>query len=146
VDRTGGPEACWPWQGGCDPKGYGHVRAERVNDLAHRVAYTLTHGAPGEGLWVLHHCDNPPCCNPAHLYAGSPGQNSADMVARGRAGKSGRAGEANPASKITATDVRAIRARYAAGGVAALALGREYGLSQTTVSAIIRRKIWRHVP
>ena len=146
VDRSGGPDACWLWLGARLPKGYGVLSVNGVHSSAHRFAFTYAHGAIPEGLWVLHRCDTPECVNPAHLYAGSPRQNSADMVARGRATKVGRPGEENPAAKITDADVRMIRARYAAGGTTLAALGREYGLSQTNVSAIIRRKHWQHVP
>jgi hypothetical protein len=76
---------CWHWQGPLTPSGYGciqYVTGEKA--LAHRVAYELFVGPIPEGLFACHHCDNPPCCNPNHLYAGTPADNSRDMVARGR--------------------------------------------------------------
>lgn len=84
VDRSGGAAACWLWTGSQKPTGYGQVSLKGRVYLAHRVAWTLTHGAIPDGLGVLHHCDNPPCCNPAHLFLGSQGDNSADMVAKDR--------------------------------------------------------------
>lgn len=71
---------CWTWQGSRDRKGYG--RWSRV--LTHRHSWSLANGPIPDGLWVLHHCDNPPCVNPRHLYLGTVVENVRDSVARGR--------------------------------------------------------------
>lgn len=71
---------CWTWTGPTIKKGYG--RWGRV--LAHRFSWSLANGPIPDGKWVLHHCDNPPCVNPAHLYIGTVVENVRDMVARGR--------------------------------------------------------------
>ena len=85
VDRSGGTDACWPWIGAIGVHGYGRVNLDgRSTGIASRVAWTLTFGDPGD-LGVLHRCDNPPCCNPAHLFLGTQLDNSRDMVAKGRA-------------------------------------------------------------
>lgn len=76
---------CWPWTGGRDKKGYGHFGFEGENKRAHVVALILTTGGRPEGAHGLHHCDNPPCCNPAHLFWGSNDDNVADSIAKGRA-------------------------------------------------------------
>ncbi len=69
---------------GCRDKwGYGDLSYSGKHMQAHRLAWTLTHGDPGE-LDVLHTCDNPPCCNPKHLYLGTDADNHRDMHARGR--------------------------------------------------------------
>lgn len=60
------------------------VRAEQRLKLAHRKAWEDTHGAIPLGLYVCHHCDNPPCCNPEHLFLGTPQQNMDDAKAKGR--------------------------------------------------------------
>lgn len=99
VDRSGGPEACWPWTGETDEHGYGRIRWARFKRdgaklYAHRIAWMLMHGGqmpPGDGRitgLILHHCDNPPCCNPAHLYVGNRRQNAQDREDRGRSGSS----------------------------------------------------------
>jgi hypothetical protein len=84
VDRSAGPDACWPWQGGRKVKGYGRLMRDYKDLQSHRVAWEETFGPIPDGLQVLHHCDNPPCCNPAHLFLGTPGDNVRDMVAKGR--------------------------------------------------------------
>lgn len=75
-----GPDECWPWQGPLNSKGYGRVGLV----YAHRVACERAHGAPVEGQVAMHSCDNPPCCNPAHLTWGTQQQNIQDSWARTR--------------------------------------------------------------
>lgn len=83
VDRSDA-EGCWLWRGYTLPNGYGRVRfAGRLN-YAHRVSYELSNGTIPDGALVLHSCDRPGCVNPAHIRAGSPKENMADMDARGR--------------------------------------------------------------
>jgi hypothetical protein len=77
---------CWVWTGNTDNKGYGRLH----HDLAHRRAWRETNGPIPDGLWILHRCDNPPCCNPAHLYPGTHAQNMRDMSERGRSGSKRR--------------------------------------------------------
>jgi hypothetical protein len=112
---------------------------------AHRIAWILTNGEPSEGAQILHRCDNPPCCNPAHLFPGTHQDNMADRNAKGRttAGRHhGAHGEQSHLAKLTLPDVRAIRRAYAAGGVSQSALGAQYGVSQTQVGRIVRGVRW----
>ncbi len=97
VDSSGGDNACWPWQGSRYPAGYGHVSwpgvsgaKGRVDTGAHRVAYSLSNSGIPSGKQVNHVCDNPPCCNPKHLYAGTQVDNICDRDVRGRNGRLGR--------------------------------------------------------
>jgi hypothetical protein len=84
VDRSGGPDACWPWRGFRDPKDYGHFFFDGAYVYAHREAWAQANGLIPEGLCILHRCDNPPCCNPAHLWPGTKAENNADKAAKGR--------------------------------------------------------------
>lgn len=147
------PDSCWEWQGG-HSHGYGSVWWQGRSRHAHRVAWTLARGPVPDGMGVLHHCDNPPCCNPAHLYLGTDVENARDRVERGRAkGPSGpivrapgwnrkvreddRRGFAN--RKFTDEQEQEIAARFAAGGVSKSALAREFGVSQPTITQILKR-------
>lgn len=87
VDKSGGPDACWLWTARRGPDGYGQIKVDGQGRQAHRVVMELTLGeAVPKHLYVCHRCDNPPCCNPAHLFVGTPSDNQRDSVAKGRHG------------------------------------------------------------
>lgn len=136
---------CWEWMG---PKtSFGHGTSARIDGerVAHRLSWLLTYGPIPEGGWVLHHCDNPPCVNPQHLYVGTLWENARDRTVRGRGGHHKCAGENHPNSKLTIEAVRAIRARYTATRGEQIALAREYGVSDQTIRRIVRARAWRYV-
>ena len=84
VDRSGGPGSCWPFGGSRSGKGYGRLSVPGTHgETASRVAYRMSVGELGD-LQVPHKCDNPPCCNPDHLFLGTPLDNMRDMAAKGR--------------------------------------------------------------
>lgn len=152
VNKT---EGCWLWTG-ARSNGYGRFSLHSRLDLAHRVAWLLTHGEIPDGLWVLHRCDNRTCVNPDHLFLGTCQDNVTDMVVKGRNshGESHYSkthpeklarGERLHSAKMTADRVVELRQRFAAGGVSKMALAREYGITHPTVRRIIDRTIWRHV-
>src|SRR5258706_4567526 len=89
--KRGKANECWEYQGAKQVRdGYGKVlwrsKPKKEWKQAHRIAWELTNGAipDGSGVCVLHHCDNPPCCIPAHLFLGTRAANNADKVAKGR--------------------------------------------------------------
>lgn len=90
VDRRG-PEECWPWIGTIDVYGYGALSRDGRVVKAHRMALELHSGVIPDNHSVCHRCDNPPCCNPAHLFAASQAENLLDMYRKGRARPFGRA-------------------------------------------------------
>jgi predicted XRE-type DNA-binding protein len=155
---------CWGWTARITSDGYGQFREGGKgsrNVRAHRFAYELTKGPIPEGLLVCHTCDNPLCCNPAHLFVGTVADNAADMVAKGRSCRGaahrnyGKAwakatpeqrarGERNGTSKLTANMVREIR-RFYQQGMRQVDLASRFGVEQSNISNIIRRKTWKHV-
>ena len=148
VDRSGGPDACWPWMGARTNKGYGvcstYLSGVKSTCSAHRMAaflaeltYDLRAGSYSKGL-VLHSCDSPSCCNPKHLRIGTQQENVADATARGRRNyRNAPRGLRSYCAKLTAEQVRSIRAEYAAGGTSTPKLGKKYGISHETVRNIV---------
>jgi hypothetical protein len=134
---------CWEWNGHIAADGYGQLRIDNKAYRAHRRAWELAHGPIPVGLHVCHRCDNPPCCNPDHLFLGTDADNIADKCRKGRAKTRPLCGEANPDAKLTADQVRTIRATYADGAATQTELAVRYGVTQSTIWLIIHRKKWK---
>ena len=137
--QVGGPDDCWEWQASRLYGGYGqHYPTGRLESkiLAHRYVVEQLTGQLSPGVWVRHSCNNPPCCNPAHLSAGSPTENSLDCLHQGR----------NLFSKLQPNQVEMIRCIYSEMDVTQGYVGRLYGLKDAAVSKIVRRATWEHVP
>ena len=138
---------CWLWIGGFNVKGYGQLwrSVERRLQLAHRFAFETFVGPLVEGLHVCHRCDNRACVNPDHLFLGTPAENTADMMAKGRDYRGeARKGEAVASSRLSEGAVREIRSRHAAGQ-SGRSLARAFGVSKTSIAAIVARRTWSHV-
>ena len=161
VDKRG-EDDCWPWLAS-HTKGYGFIgrgvdyRGPRKQvERAHRISWELHVGDIPDDLQVLHSCDNPGCVNPRHLFLGTNLDNVADRVAKGRTSRHHLAalvrhhpelrprGEKHGRAKITAGDVRRIRATCDRTSGAEWAL--RLGISQNAVSHIRTRKTWKHIP
>ena len=134
---------CHLWLAAKDPNGYGRFGIGKKVHLAHRVSFFLEHGRWPDDC-ALHHCDNPPCVNPEHLFDGTLSDNAVDMYAKGRATKKKARGERNRLSRLTASTVLAIRNAVAAGATQT-AVAQQFGVHQTHVSLIVRRKSWAHI-
>lgn len=141
VDRSGGPDACWPWLGFRNRKGYGKFDGGPLGQYAPRVALALDGRPVEDGRQACHHCDNPPCVNPRHLYSGTQLDNSRDAVARGRTAHNRLPGELHPNSKLTATAVVAIRTQLAAGATQRQ-VATAFAVSQSAISSIARGRSW----
>lgn len=89
VDKSG---ECWIWTGYVTRTGYGRCNRAFGNGYAHRAAWEFAHGAVPDGLFVCHHCDNPPCCNPEHLFIGTQTDNISDRDRKGRTARGERSG------------------------------------------------------
>ena len=133
----GANDVCWEWQG-AKRRGYGLFRSNGKPVQAHRVAFELSRGEFSSTLHVLHRCDNPPCCNPMHLFLGSPLNNAKD---RGDKGRSAR-GERINLSKLTERQVLAIRSSTR---IHRVLLAHRYGVNERTISDVWNRKTWTHL-
>jgi hypothetical protein len=119
--------------------------ANRKNRLTHVLALEVTTGEAANGRCALHHCDNPPCCNPKHLYWGSRLDNTRDRDQRGR--HVSLKGERHGCAILTEAQVREIKRRHIPrhpihGGSA---LGREFGVNTSTINKVVLGKHWTHI-
>ena len=133
---------CWIWTGYRDRAGYGVISVNNRNRRATHVALELAAGwiLPFEWSQVLHLCDSPPCCNPAHLKIDTQQGNTEDRDARARQAR--LRGERNGQAKIHQQDADEIRLLYAAGGISQRVLARQCGINQVKISDIVRGKTW----
>jgi len=139
VDKSG---ECWIWTGQIIYRGYGRLTFNGKSQLAHRVAYSLIRGPIPDGMFVCHHCDNPPCVNPNHLFAGTHLDNMGDAANKGRMPR----GERNTNAKLTPELVIEMRSRYANGETNISGLAREYKVDFQTADPAIFGRTWKHVP
>lgn len=167
VDKTGD---CWLWTGGLSTRGYGRTTLRDRSLDTHRFAWMVSYGPIPDGLCVCHHCDNPPCCRPEHLFLGTHADNNADREAKGRTARGERSGhythpertargeraglrlhperaprgERNGRALLTEQDVRTIRT-LAALGTKAPTIARQFRVAPATVYHILWGMIWKHV-
>lgn len=143
--QKGGPDECWGWTGAKAHKGYGHLLGSDGMDgphvRAHRLSWEIHFGPIPEGLLVCHHCDNPPCTNPRHLFLGTVADNSQDSVRKGRNWWPEFRGERHPNSKLTDKQVCLIRTSDETNA----ALGRRLRVTGSAVGQARYGRNWRHV-
>lgn len=162
---------CWPWIGHKIKQGYGHVKFKGKTLKTHRVAYIIYFGPLTDPtINILHKCDNPPCCNPNHLFKGTDADNMADMVRKGRSLAGNRnpshlhsetrprgnshylhihpefapRGEKNKNSKLTDNIVREIK-KMLCMGYRQIDIATKFGVVQPTISEIKLGNLWTHV-
>jgi hypothetical protein len=143
--NVAGPADCWPWLGRRRIiGGYGQLVVDGRPVLAHRLAWTLANGPIPTGLFVCHSCDNPPCCNPRHLWVGTNADNVRDAMRKGRLG----AGVVLPAPRAPypwggrrndpERDAAMVEARKSGRTLADI--GREFGVSHQRVAQVLKRR------
>lgn len=145
IDRSN-PNGCWPWIAGRRNKaGYGAFSTGGRKDLkmwlSHRFAWQILNGPIPIGMQVLHSCDNPPCCNPKHLFLGNDAINRADCCSKNRQSK--LKGEASGRAKLTEIEVLSIRNRR--NTCTHRMLAQEFKISIHQIRNILYRKTWTHI-
>lgn len=136
---------CWVWTGAKGKQGYGHLlfSAQKIKK-AHRVSYEIHFGIIDPKKDICHHCDNPSCVRPDHLFEGTTRDNILDMERKGRAyhPRGNNSGQA----KLTESDVINIRKLYKQDGMTYKKLASMYQIGKTTISHIIKYRTWTHLP
>lgn len=134
VNKT---ETCWNWTGHTIGGGYGAIRVNGVNRVAHRVSWELANGEIPNGLLVCHKCDNRVCVRPDHLFIGTQSDNILDCSRKGRMNRP--KGENCSFSKLTIDQVKEIRISK----LGTVYLGKIYGVNASTISKIRKGKRWK---
>jgi predicted XRE-type DNA-binding protein len=143
VPASAGKDECWEWLGHKNKDGYGSLWDGHAMVKAHRASWQIANSKHiPAGMFICHHCDNPACVNPAHLYLGTPWQNVQDRNNRERTAR--LLGSANPVAKLTEKQVKWIFAAYSTGMIQT-EIASALGIRQTTVSEILRGNRWRHI-
>ena len=137
------PDACWPFEGGgYNKKGWHRqISYKHKNYGAHRVAYELANGGIPDGLFVLHRCDNPVCCNPRHLFVGTQSDNASDMWNKKRGNPGNPAGlklGPSPNRKITPDKERAVVEMYCVHGYTQKQIASYLKCSDVTISNFLK--------
>jgi hypothetical protein len=139
IDRRGDDD-CWLWTGGVNKSGYGQVGTGRCVRYAHRVAFEIANKCSlSPSQLILHSCDTPRCCNPAHLRIGTQLDNCRDRESRGRGRQP--SGERNGKAKLTTEGVLMIRQSSEPRRV----LADRLKVSIAAIDAVRSRAVWAHV-
>lgn len=133
---------CWLWLGARDRDGYGQIKCAGRQCKAHRIMFAWVRGAIADDLQICHSCDNPPCVNPEHLFAGTGEINMQDCKQKGRLAD--RRGVKNTLAKLVDGQILEIRARRSAGEMLK-SIAASFGVSESRVSLVARGLAWEHV-
>lgn len=131
-------DGCWQWTSRADKDGYGILSVKDQNIRAHRFSYEHHIGPIPEGMVVCHHCDNPGCVNPEHLFCGTVKDNAQDALQKQRH----YVGSKNGRSKLFDADVQDIKDSNLSGPT----LAKRYGVTRSTINKIKRGEGWQHLP
>lgn len=144
--KRGNIDECWSWTAATNCRGYGKFTLDGRRQRANRLAYILGVGPIPDGLYVCHACDNPGCCNPAHLWVGTAKENIQDAVRKGRMKANGgslphHCGSSNPVAVLDEEKVLEIRSSDESNHE----LARRFGTNDSNISLIRLGKTWTHV-
>lgn len=157
VDQSAGQDACWLWTTAHTHVGYGRFALTHQRTVyAHRLAYFLTYGEIPTDKIVCHRCDNPTCCNPAHLFVGTHKENVQDMIDKGRKPRgenhwtfrspnSVARGERQGSAKLSEEQVISLRTRYEAHDCERKELAAEFHIDVTHLWRIAKGRNWQHI-
>jgi len=132
---------CWNWKATIQYKGYGMFNLNKHPEGAHRVAWRLTNGEIPDGLLVCHHCDNPKCCNPSHLFLGTVKDNYEDMVNKGR--EIVLRGINHGMAKLDPQKIQEMK-KLREGGKTYADIGKKYGVTAPAARYAIIGVTWKH--
>lgn len=135
VNTTG---TCWIWTDSVNVEGYGRFKAFGKDRRAHRFAFELVNGPIPSGYHVCHHCDNPSCVRPDHLFLGTDKDNKDDCVKKGRQPK----GITNGRAKLNEVQVLEIRTN---NSISIANLARRYNVDEKSIRRIRARETWKHI-
>ncbi len=144
-DHVNKGPGCWLWTGGRNKAGYGYWYYDNDTEGSHRVVWRLTFGNIPKGLMVLHHCDNPPCVRPDHLFLGTHVDNAYDAIAKDRITSNLLVRKPNERRRgLLDQEAQTIQSRYCVGGsVSHRVLASWFGLTPRQVLHIADGKSWR---
>lgn len=140
------PKVCWPWEGLLSPLNYGRysfqpIPGKKVEFRTHRLAYFFCYGEIPKHLCVCHHCDNPPCCNPHHLFLGTSPENTYDRNEKERQAR----GEGHAMHILTEKQVKMIRFLRETKGTLIKDLAQMFKMAWYTIWEIVSYRSWKHV-
>lgn len=135
-------ESCWLWSASTKG-GYGCFGVDGKTLSSHRISWEIVNGKIPDGMDCLHKCDVPSCVNPSHLFIGTHKDNMDDMSIKGR--KFILKGILNGQSKLTDKKVKEIRKFRSEYGTSYRVLGKDFGVSYTTIKRVIKNECWSHV-
>lgn len=145
---VGCSDECWEWKSFSGTSYYPSTHFNGKNWKVHRLAYMLTYGEfdyfnnDENQIYICHHCDNPPCCNPNHLFLGTHQDNVDDRERKERNKLPRSRGEDHGQSKLTEEEVIKIRELYSSGNHSYYSLADIYDVSFGNIRNIIKRKTW----
>lgn len=132
---VGSTDECWEWTGWKNKRGYvsmlvGGRKGHTVG--VHRLAWEQANGPIPPGVFICHACDNPCCCNPSHLFSGTPSDNVQDMLSKGRHFTPALAGKNNGRAKLNESQVAEIRE----GKLQTMEYAAKFGVDRSTVRRV----------